>query len=385
MRSISIVVAATLSFACGKKQEAPAPPPPPPSKPVRGAVGDADLRVMLAEIASSKACEMMTGSMRGLRADYNHDLTTGILWISSCKITNDGTKVTFHLGGNGWQWSEKTEKKAGAKFELREYIKFGVDATIPGSLDIAYDKHDHVVSLWFTPTKTPDIKFTPLGDVDVDAKGAWSSVLGGVSSVFADSPEEQGKKKAEKIGHQQFVNELVQGMTVAIDLCTGYQRFTIGRPQKGELGPPEPGESRKRPIEIQPGGLMTFGPYFAPNGMHVNVHSDGPIRVGLACADNVYPAVLQFINEQAEPRIDTLAQQDITGAGQVAVKDQRCKVAVVVRSLAKQKVTFDWQRPPREIAQSTGGPAIHCDRKQTVFSDRDDRDRPAGRAAARRP
>jgi hypothetical protein len=382
MRSVSIGVAAILCFACGKKHEEPPPPPPPPPSPIRGAVGDADLRVMLAEIASSKACEMMKGALKGLRAEGNHDLTTGILWIRDCKITNDGTKIMFHLTGNGWQWSEKVEKKAGAKFELREYVKFGVDVKIPGTLDIAYDRHDHVVSLWFSPTQTPDIKFTPLGDVDVDAKGTWSSVLGAVSSVFAQSPEEQGKKKAEQIGHQQFVNEMVQGMTVAIDLCTGYQRFSIGRPQKGNLGPPDPGESRQRPIEIQPGGLMAFGPYFAQDGMHVNVHSDGPIRVGLACADKLYPTALQFINEQPESVIDTLAQKDINGTGSLAVKDQRCKVAVVIRSLAHQKVTFDWQRPPREIAQSTGGPAIHCDRKQTVFSDPDDRSR--GSAAARR-
>jgi hypothetical protein len=119
--------------------------------------------------------------------------------------------------------------------------------------------------------------------------------------------------------------------------------------------------------------------------MHVNVHSDGPIRVGLACADKVYPTVEQFVTDKPEALIDTLAKTDVTGNGALAVKAQRCKVALVVRSLADRKVTFDWQRPPREIAQSTGGPAIHCARKQTVFSDGDGSDRPAGRAAARRP
>lgn len=378
-----MVVAATVCFSCGKKQEAP-PPPQPPPPPARGAVGDSDLRVMLAEVASAKACEMMKGTFRGLRKEGEHDVTTGILWTRDCKITNDGTKVLFKLHGNGWQWSEKTEKKAGAKFEVREYVKFAVDVTIPGALDIAYDRGDHVVSLWFTPAQTPEVKFTPLGDVDVDAKGAWSSVVGALSSVFANSPDEQGKQKAEQIGKQQFVNEMVNGLTVAIDLCTGYQRFTVGRPGKGDLGPPDPGESRTRPIEIQPGGLMAFGTFLAPDGMHINVHSDGPVRVGLACADKVYPVADQFIAEQPQAPIETLAQKDITGTGELAVKPQRCKVAVVVRSLAQQKVTFDWQRPPREIAQSTGGPAIHCERKQTVFSDRDGRDRPAGRAAARR-
>jgi len=340
---------------------------------------------MLAEVASAKACEMMRGQLRGLRAQGNEPLTTGILWIRDCKITNDGTNVTFSLGGYGWQWNEKREKKAGATFELRQYVKFAVDATIPGSLDIAYDRHDHVVSMWFSPTQTPKIEFTPTGKLDVDAKGAWSSVIGGISSVFASSPDEQGRAKAEKLGTEQFENELARGMTIAIDLCTGYQRFNIGRPQKGSLGPPNPGESTARPIEIQPAGLFAFGAFEAPTGVHVTVHSDGPIRVGLACADGVYPGVEAFAQDKAPPPIAMLAQRDIDGTGELAVKAQRCKVAVVVRSLAQRKVTFDWQRPPREIAHSTGGAAIHCARKQTVFSDGDGaRGRPAGRAAARR-
>jgi hypothetical protein len=293
--------------------------------------------------------------------------------------------VTFHLVGQGWQWTDKAKRKAGAKFEVRDYVKFDVDATIAGSLDIAYDRKDHVVSLWFSPTKSPDVKFTPIGDIEVDAKGLWSSILGGFSTVIGQSPSEQSKDQADKQGTATFQNELVQGMTVAIDLCTGYRRFTTGRPPKGELGPPDPGESKNRPVEIHPGGLMVFGPYEAPHGMHVTLHSDGAIRAGLACIDNIYPAAQGFIAETEQPLTKTLAQKDINGDGKLAIGEQRCKVALMVRSLAQQKVTFDWQRPPREIARSTGGPAIHCDRKQTVSSDRDEVDRPAGRAAARRP
>jgi hypothetical protein len=382
MRTVSIVLAATLSFACSKREE-PAAPPPPPGKPVRGAVADGDVRVMLAEIASSRACEMIKGSFRGLRAEGRHDVTTGVLWTRECKITNDGTKITFTLGGQGWQWTDKAEEKAGAKFEVHDYVKFDVKATITGTLDIAYDRKDHVVSLWFTPSKSPDIKFTPIGDIAVDEKGLWSSILGGVSTVVGQSPQRQSQEKADQQGTKTFQNELVQGMTVAIDLCTGYQRFTIGLPEKGELGPPDPGETKNRPVEIQPGGLMVFGPYQAPDGMHVSIDTDGPIRAGLACIDDIYPAAEGFIQEAQQPLTKTLAQRDVTGTGELAIKDTKCKVALVVRSLAQQKVTFNWKRPPREIAQSTGGPAIHCERKQTVKSDGDDR--PRGRAAARRP
>jgi hypothetical protein len=383
MRIVSIALAATLCLACSKREE-PAAPPPPPGKPVRGAAADAELRVMLAEIASARACAMMKNSFRGLRAEGRHDVTTGVLWIRDCKITNDGTKVTFHLGGEGWQWTDKAEKKAGAKFEVHDYVKFGVEATIPGALDIGYDTGDHVVSVWFSPSQSPDIKFTAIGDIEVDEKGLWSDILGGFSSVFASSPEEQSKDKADQQGTETFQNELVQGMTVALDLCTGYLRFTTGRAQKGELGPPDPGEAKNRPVEIQRGGLMVFGPYRAPNGMHVTMNTDGPVRAGLACIDDTFDAVSGFIHETEQPLTKTLAQRDIDGSGELAIKGTSCKVALMVRSLAPQKVTFNWQRPLREIAQSTGGPVIHCERKQTVSSDGDGSDRPRGRAAARR-
>ena len=382
MRIVSILLAASVSLACGgeKEQTAP-PPPPPPAEPIRGAVGDTDLRVMLAELASAKACERIADTFRGLRAEGRKDVTTGVLWMRDCKITNDGTSVTFRLGGQGWQWTEKKQQKAGAEFEVRDYVKFDVRATIHGAIDIGYDRDKHIVSLWFSPTKTPDIKFTPLGDIPVDENGLWSSIVGGIATAATESPEEQSKDKAEQQGEQTFAKEMVKGMTVAIDLCTGYQRFSMGRPAKGELGPPDPGETKQRPIEIQPRGMIVFGPYEAPKGMHVTINSNGPIRVGLACLDDVKPAVAAHIAEQQAPLIETLAQRDITGKGELEIKKQSCKVVLVVRSLAQHEVMFDWQRPPREIAQSTGGPAIHCERKQTVSSERDGS---AGSAAARR-
>ena len=380
MRALLVVVSATLWFACGK-HEKPAPPPPPPAKPIRGAVGDTDLRVMLAELASAKACEMMKGDLRSLNAKGRPDLTTGVLWIRDCKISNDRTNVTFHLAGLGWQWTDKVQKKAGGTFEVHDYAKFAVDATLEGNIDIAYDTKTHVMSLWYSPTKSPDVKFTPLAALDVDAKGVWSSVLGELSSAFGDSPEEQSKDQAKVEGTEQFQNQLVQGLTVAVNLCTGYQRISTGRPPKGQLGPENPGESLKRAVEFEPGGLLAFGPYSAHDGMHVSVKSDGPIRVGVACADAVYPVAEAYVNGKPEPPIKMIAEADVNGTGSLAVKSQRCKVAVVARSLAKQKVTFEFQRPPREIAQSTGGAMIHCARDQEVSSGRHG---PPGRAAARR-
>jgi hypothetical protein len=385
---ITPIIAACALVACGGEDEKAAPKPHGVKAPVRGAVADQDLRVMLAEIASSKACDMILGSYRGLRGKEDPNTVTGLMQMRECKLHNDGTNVTFTLGGVGWQWADQTQKKAGGTFQLREYVKFNVKATLKGPIDIAYDRDKHVASIWFSPTTAPDVKFEPIGDVDVDEKGLWSDVIGGLSSVFGASPDAQGEKQAKKQGSQEFEDQLGDGMTVAIDLCTGYQRFSMGRPQKGEMGPADPGESKEKPVALQPGGLIAFGPFKAPDGMTVKIESQGPVRVGLACEDDVKAAVDAFVNEKPLPQIATLEQADVNGSGTLKIKAQRCKVAFVAKSLSQERVTFGWQRPASEIAQSTGGPAIRCDRKSTLSSKPDD-DRSAPRAgassAARRP
>ena len=159
---------------------------------------------MIAEIASAKVCDLVRGQFRPLRAVDNPDLVTGILWIRECKITNSGTKATFELAGDGWQWAEQQQKKAGATFAIRQYVKFGMTATLPGTLDVAYDRHDHIMSLWFTPERTPEVVFTPHGSIDVDRKGAWASVVGAIGGIFGHSPGHMALGQAKVQGGHQL-------------------------------------------------------------------------------------------------------------------------------------------------------------------------------------
>ncbi|MDB4958844.1 MAG: hypothetical protein JWO36_6413 [Myxococcales bacterium] len=358
MYSTSLILAVFALLAC--KREAPPPPPSAAVAPIRGAVGDTDLRVMLAEIASSKACEMIEGQFTGLPAPQQPNVLAGTLWIRRCKITHDGTRVDFELAGNGWQWIEQTSGQAGGSFGVRQYVRFSVDAKLRGAIDIAYDRTSHVASLWFTPSQPPVIAFHPIGGISVDPKGLWSSVLGGVSSAFSASPGEKGTQQAQAQGTQQFMSKLSEGLTFAIDLCTGAQRSTLGRAPKGTMGKPGAGQSHRISVELQPGGLMVLGPQRALHGMTVNIVSDGPIRVGLVCSDRAAAAADAFLAGRAPPRIKTLGQADIRGHGRIKIKPATCPVAVVARSIAPTKVTFDWLRSPEEQARSSGGPIVRC-------------------------
>ncbi len=79
-------------------------------------------------------------------------------------------RVTFRLAGNGWQWAAQSKQQAGGEFSIAQYVRFAADVTMPGAIDMAYDRNTHVVSLWFTPSTTPQVQFTPVGDFDVDRR-----------------------------------------------------------------------------------------------------------------------------------------------------------------------------------------------------------------------
>lgn len=331
-------------------------------QPSRVAVQDDNLRVMLAEIASAKACDLIRGQFRGLRDPERSQTVTGIFWIRGCKITRRGTNVTFQLSGNGWQWTSKATKKAGATFAVRQYVKFAVEATIPGKLDLAYAPSSHVLSLWYTPTGEPEVTIRPIGGVDVDAQGAWSSILGGLSSAFGSSPDQEGQRQAKREGTAQFKQQFADGLSVTVDLCSGLSRFGLGRPGTGKMVLADAGETTRVVAELQPEGLLIFGPYLAKNGMTARFHlRSGAINAAIFCAKDGEVVADDYMHGRP-PSAKPLAAQELRGQATLRTRGGRCPVVVVVRSLSPTgpTATFDWQRPLGETTQSTGGPIIRC-------------------------
>lgn len=360
----------TLLLVAGcTRADPPAPPasssPPRAVAPIRGAAGDDDVRAMLSEIAAAKACDMIEGQFRELRAPDDPTIVTGVLWIRGCKITSAGTQLTFRLDGNGWQWAAQTKHKGGGTFVVKQYVKFGVTATFHGALDIAYDRGTHVASLWFTPAGTPDVAFTPIGEVDVDRKGTWSSIVGALGSAFTDSPETIAAHEAKGQGTHQFQQQLADGLAVTIDLCTGLQRFNLGRQPKGRMQPADAGETMRVPVELEPGGLVMFGPQLAPAGMSVSVEAPyGNVRASLVCAKDAATLAETYVQTNGQlAAVPALASADVRGRARLAIKRARCPVVMVAQSTDPDRaVSLAWERPAREIARSLGGPIVRCAR-----------------------
>ena len=103
--------------ACSSKAPPPDAPPPPPEAPLRDATGDADVRILVADLLAGRACDEAVHHFGGMRDKVRKQVITGQVWIRDCRITNDGTNVTAEISGDGWQWIEKSQKKAGGTFD----------------------------------------------------------------------------------------------------------------------------------------------------------------------------------------------------------------------------------------------------------------------------
>ena len=362
MRAPLLLAALLLAAACREKRDLPAAPDAPRAAakpPKRTAVEDTDLRVMLAQLASAKACEMIRGQFRPLRDPKRPGVATGILWINGCRITQSGTRVTFRLAGDGWQWADQSTKKAGGTFTVQDHVRFRVQARIPGSLDLSYDRRTHVASVWFTPSHPPEVEFEPLGEIDVDRESVWASIIGEVGSVFGKSPESMAASQADQQGTSEFEKQLGEGLSVTIDLCTGYQRFGLGRPGNGKMVPPDVGESRQVPAELHAGAPMLFGPYLANEGFTAPLRArGGAVRAQLYCHDDAEAIAKAYAEGGEPPAAKPLATRMVRGRATLAVKRARCPVVLVARSLDGAAL-LAWKRP---VAEAAVGPLVHCEK-----------------------
>jgi hypothetical protein len=361
MRGGIIVLGLVLVVACKPDPSPSLPPQPPAVAPLRGATGDTDLRVMLAELASSKACGMIRGGFTGLRSPDHPDVVTGVLWIRECEISNVGARVSFHIAGTGWLWIDATKSKAGGTFTVRQYVRFSIATTIRGPLDIAYDRDAHVATAWFTPDHAPAVDFKTIGNIDVDVDGVWSSVVGAVGSTLSDSPTDLALGEATSQGTHEFNARLAEGLSVTINLCTGLRRVQLGRPAKGKMGKADVGETQSVPVEIQPGGVLIIGPQAADSGITLQAEStQGAVRLTLVCAKHAETVAAEFVAGHITSQVPVLGTVDVRGKARLQIQPTTCPVVVIATPLDDAPARFSWERPTSEIAHSTGGPLTHC-------------------------
>jgi hypothetical protein len=309
-------------------------------------VADPHFRELLVAIADARACKEVLNTFHSLRSSDAPDTVTGALWIRECGIESHGTHLKFHFAGDGWQRVDQSTKKLGAEFSVNDYVRFHASATLEGTLDLAYEPKTHIATLWFKPTRSPDVTFEPVGKVKVDEHGLWSSIIGGIAKVVGKAPEKEARKQVEQQGQESFASRLDDGMTVTFNACSGSTRSQFGLLAPGIEAPLDVGDTTKVEVELKRGGVLFFGPEYATRPVSIDVRAtSGPVHVEAACLAETEKVAKAYVAGEPLPQIETIAAAQVTGHRQLALARPRCPYAVILRSEGGT-VSLRWKREP---------------------------------------
>lgn len=301
---------------------------------------DKNLILALTQLAGMYACDRMRGKFRTIKSEGRdkRESASGTLWIRECSASSEGDRLSLSLGGQGWRWIYRQKERVGAEFEVSQYGTFKVDVAVTGNMDAHYDPQAQQVSVWFRPVSEPEVSFTPLGQVDVETEGFWSSVVGGMASLVMQSPESQAYQQFQSMGRKRFGERFSQGYTAQLDFCTGRLRTGFGLDGKNQSQGQDPGGTVSSATEafMHPDGLIIDGPFdIDPNKFQVTVQTDRPVQAQLVCAQQAEKLAEAFLEKQRFPEISTLTGTRVEKEESLHVEEQivHCPVALVLSAV----------------------------------------------------
>lgn len=310
-----------------------------------------DLRALLIDLAAYHACNRLKGRILTLSSEGagspGSGAITGNIWVQSCETEQlDPLSLKFTISGQGWRWVSRQRERLGAEFEFDDYVKFNVGVSMVGTFDAAYDRRDHIATLWFLPTQPVDVDFRVLGDVDVDTGNLWSSIVGQGAEILGQSPEGRAREDIRSKGANRFQSRLDKGMTLVIDLCTG-QRFTkLGSLPAGQI-PSSASRSQDRPDLVENeavlhrGGILFTGPYDTgkPLTAHLKIKEGGGVYARVVCTEEAKRIAEAYTDGGGMPDVEMLAQTRAFPGAPSTIRvpaDIGCPVVLVMEPLNEQ-------------------------------------------------
>lgn len=302
---------------------------------------EGDLRAMVTELVSSRACAGLRGQFRALRVDANH---TGVAWIRECSVDgDDGRVVTLQLAGSGW-------RDHATAFDLR--------ARISGTLDVSYAPATHTAMATFAPTSAAHVTIIPVGEAMGDRDAISIAVVAAIVGDLATLPSPRRPREAPSptismpapvAAEAQTTSVAVGTLTIAIDLCTG----RASGAQHGSTAAP--------PLLVRPGEVIVIGPELAPHGLTLHAEANaGAVRVGLACADQAAELAGEMRAGSVRAQISMLASVDLHAAARLRVPRVSCPVVMIAQSLEAPGGPAATLTVATDNAVPTGGALLQC-------------------------
>lgn len=320
----------------------------PIAAPIRSAVQDGALRALLADVGENRLCELLEGRLVPLHEqgaptgpDAGLAPAVGRLWVESCSVERRGGQLAIDLGGRGWIWADESRAgPLGSSFAVRDFLRFQVQLSVEGDVDLGYSEAHRVVSLWFSPTSSPSSQMTILGEVPVQAQGGWSGIIGTVGQILGGSISQQARPVVSQFGASLISQRLGRGFTATTDLCTGQPDFVIGpladgqRPRRPYPDDESVWQTNER-IRLFPGGIDVSGPWEADSGrLRIDIESErGPqFEVRVLCQQQARLVLEAFLEGRPAALADEVHRRTVlTGRSEtIEIRDSTCPLTLVV-------------------------------------------------------
>lgn len=313
---------------------------------------DPNFIAALTDVAAGRACERLEGQFRNLKSKGRDDesAVTGSLWIQECRassLEDDPHMMKLSINAAGWRWIYQKKEKFAADFVVSEYGRFEVTIDILGRLDTHYDPQEKVLALWFLPQGEPKLSFSQVGDIEVNEEGLWASVLGGIASVFMQSPEAMAAETFQQLGRKKLTQQLEQGFSIAVDFCSGQIYTQMAKLSRQELV----SALEIKPVnqatlaQMHPEGLLIVGPFSATSEkLQVKIsHTSGnQLRAQLVCQDSAKRIASAFMDDEAIPEVRVLTDNT---AGSLLTIDGaigNCPIALVAQPAGQIENPFEF-------------------------------------------
>ncbi|MCW8195602.1 hypothetical protein F6455_12460 [Proteobacteria bacterium 005FR1] len=301
---------------------------------------DRNLQLAVAQLTGMFICERIRGNFRTLmsKGRDKEERASGTMWIRECSAEVNGKQLALTLGGQGWRYIYRQKERAAAEFEVSQYETFEVDVQVEGEINARYQPDTETFTLWFNPVMQPQVDFKPMGEVEVESEGLWSSVVGGIASAVMQSPESVAYEQFRSMGRKRFEERFAKGYTAELNFCTGRLHTGFGVEDAGQPAANEPatdGEATGDWVQaiMHPEGFILDGPEDVdPGKFEVVVESDVPVQASLVCDRQADRLARSYLETRELPNVPVLQSAIVKGSERLRVgEDVHCPVTLALR------------------------------------------------------
>jgi hypothetical protein len=291
-------------------------------------LGPDALQSIVIEAIHREACPKLRGEIVALRDDDGGS-TSGRWLLRECETHIDGTTLSMHVAGHGWQYVDRESHG----FRVRQYVYFSASFDARAHAQLAYDADRKVALVRLVPDDALAVKVNALGTVSADAQNLGAVILGAVGRMVAHAPDAMARAQIATEGEAIFRAKLADGATLAYDSRAGTFAFTLGASEVSAASAPKNAlvDERQR---LHGGGLLLSGPFDPTSTVELSVSSnDGESKVAYrAMCERDAELALDALFRREHSSVNAPGSRVATSSTPIVLTPPTCRWVLVTAS-----------------------------------------------------